>query len=300
MVAFKGKSGAPVVFIHSVIGQSHIKNNKPCQDASLSEKSKKYSLIAVADGHGGDPYFRSDVGSRLAVHAAQECMTNRPMLVTLKKSRTDKERETLILQLKKSIVGRWNALMQEHFEAAPFTEDELASIPDRDAAAYRAGEQAEKAYGSTLIAALWTDDFLLCLQIGDGNCVIVDDTGIFSQPIPGDERCFLNVTTSICDKDAVTVFRHFYTDTLPAAVVIGTDGVDDCFAGEEKLYNFYRLIMISFTEKDEDAAAAELTDYLPRMSEKGSGDDISIGMMFNKELLRWSNKCQVQCNKQET
>ena len=61
------KSGR-IVFNTSVLGASHIKDDKPCQDYSIawqSEDSDEVVLI-VCDGHGSDTYVRSEVGSRLA------------------------------------------------------------------------------------------------------------------------------------------------------------------------------------------------------------------------------------------
>ena len=286
MVAIFGKPKTPVAFAHSVIGQSHIKSEKPCQDASLCVKDKKYTLVAVADGHGGDQYFRSDVGSGFAVQSVKECLTDPAVINALTDTKREKDRERIIAQLKSSIIGRWNIFVADHADAHPFNEDEFEGIPDKYAERYRAGEHIESVYGSTLIAALLTDTFMLALQIGDGNCVVADKDGAFSMPVPADEKCFLNLTTSLCDENAIDSLRHAYSDTIPAAVLIGSDGIDDCFAGEEKLYGFYRLILSSFKEKAEEAAKTELIDYLPRLSEKGSGDDISIGMIVGKEALQ--------------
>ena len=289
MVAIFGKPKTPIAFAHSVIGQSHIKSEKPCQDASLCVKDKKYTLVAVADGHGDVQYFRSDVGSGFAVQSVRECLTDSAVVNALKTSMREKDRERVISQLKSSIIGRWNILVTDHATDHPFTEDEFEGIPEKYAERYRAGEQAESVYGSTLIAVLLTDSFMLALQIGDGNCVTVDRDGVFSQPVPVDEKCFLNLTTSLCDEQAIDSFRHAFVDEPPAAILIGTDGIDDCFAGEEKLYDFYRLILSSFKEKDEESAKTELLDYLPRLSEKGSGDDISIGVIADREVLQKLN-----------
>ncbi|MDR2931730.1 MAG: protein phosphatase 2C domain-containing protein [Oscillospiraceae bacterium] len=294
------KANRLVAFARSVEGASHTKHGKPCQDASLCLQEKEYTFIAVADGHGGDAYFRSDSGSKFAVRAASECMTDPAVIAAMKDSRdsTDKERNQIILQLKKSILARWNALVAADLEANPFTDTDYAGIPEKYAERYKAGKQVEHAYGSTIIAALRTDSFLLALQIGDGSCVMVDDTGVFSLPVPVDEKCFLNTTTSICDEDAIDEkrFRYYYTDKIPAAMILASDGIDDSFgytdpeASPERLFDFYRVILTSFTEKEENAAVSELTDYLPRLSEKGSGDDISIGIMLDIPLLRTLGK----------
>ena len=273
-------------FACSVIGAKHIKNGKPCQDFSLCEKHAKYNLIAVADGHGSDQYFRSDAGSRFAVEALRKCLLNPSVLQALLKSTQEKEREQIILQLKKSIVSEWNNLIAEHVKINPFTDDELNAIPAKYADDYRAGKHTESAYGSTLIAAIWTGVFFLALQIGDGTCVLLNTEAEFSQPVPADEKCFLNVTTSLCDKNVLEGFRHCFSNNFPVAVIIATDGIDDCFAGDQKLYDFYKVVLSSFGEKDEEAAKSELMDYLPRLSEKGSGDDVSIAMIINNEILR--------------
>ena len=49
-----------------------MKSGKPCQDHSLSWESddKTVQVAIVCDGHGGDTYVRSDVGSKLAAEIA--------------------------------------------------------------------------------------------------------------------------------------------------------------------------------------------------------------------------------------
>ena len=293
MVMFSGKQKQYTMFACSVIGASHIKSGKPCQDSSFCEKGKRYRFAAVADGHGGDPYFRSDAGSRFAIEALRSCVFDPTAGTALGKlsahaesTRAEKERERTILQIKKSIVNRWNMLVAADLEERPFTEEELADVPEKYANEYRAGEHTESAYGTTLIAVLWTDAFFLALHIGDGTCILLNNEAEFFQPVPVDENCFLNVTTSLCDKNVINSFRHYYSTAAPAAVLIASDGIDDCFTGDEKLYDFYRVVLSSFTEKNEETAGAELKDYFPRLSEKGSGDDISIGIIIDDEVLR--------------
>ena len=57
-----------IVFNTSVLGASHIKDNKPCQDYSIAWQSEDSDAVVliVCDGHGSDTYVRSEVGSRLA------------------------------------------------------------------------------------------------------------------------------------------------------------------------------------------------------------------------------------------
>lgn len=55
----------------SVQGSSHIKKNKECQDASKSYYDENMAIAIVCDGHGGDDYMRSAVGSSCACNAAE-------------------------------------------------------------------------------------------------------------------------------------------------------------------------------------------------------------------------------------
>ena len=46
-------------------GASHIKKNKECQDASSSYQDENCAIAIVCDGHGGDDYVRSAIGSKI-------------------------------------------------------------------------------------------------------------------------------------------------------------------------------------------------------------------------------------------
>ena len=144
-----------------------------------------------------------------------------------------------------------------------------------------------KAYGATLIAVvIYPGHFWFGLHIGDGKCVAQNTTGEFFQPIPWDDKCFLNVTTSLCDEKPLDNFRHcFYTDQFPSAIFVGTDGIDDCFANDEDLYGFYQEIIQTFQDKKDEKAKKEVDEFLPLMSQKGSGDDISVIGVINKSNL---------------
>lgn len=269
----------------TVIGASHIKNGMVCQDCSQSCEKTECRLVVVCDGHGGADYFRSDRGSKLAAVAFMDCMENPDLIAALSAAATEKQRKSRIEQLIKSIIARWNSLVEQDMRQHPFDEDELSGVSEKARRRYEAGERLQAAYGTTLIGAVLAEDFWLGLQIGDGKCVVVSENGEFTQLIPWDEECFLNVTTSLCDENAAKEFRFCFSRTLPAAVFIGSDGIDDCFAGDERLYDFYRVTLKSFAQTNVETAVAQLKEYLPTLSEKGSGDDMSVGILVNTDLV---------------
>ena len=267
----------------TVMGASHKKARKPCQDASVSVNKEDYILTAVCDGHGGEDYFRSDRGSEFAVSAVKYCMKDRDIIPMLTLYADDEVKiDEMLVQLEKSIISKWNDLVAEDYAEDPFTMDELENVDPHMRMRYAVGDKIEYAYGTTMIVNVVTDDFWFGIHIGDGDCVTVDHSGNFSRPIPRDARCKLNLTTSICDSKAIYNMRHHFSKKIPKALFISSDGVDNCFVSDEKLHDFYSMIMNSFAGMDESFAILELLDYLPKMSQKGSGDDISLGIILRR------------------
>lgn len=92
----------------------------------------------------------------------------------------------------------------------------MQAVSHKAKARYTKGEKVQSAYGATLIGVVVTKDFWFGVHIGDGKCVVFDKAGVDSEPIPWDEQCFLNITTSICDSNAGSEFRYFFSRELPA------------------------------------------------------------------------------------
>lgn len=65
-----------------------------------------------------------------------------------------------------------------------------------------------------------TKSYWFAFHIGDGKCIAYDIEGNWYEPIPWDDRCFLNKTTSLCDSIALDEFRYCYSGTgqLPIAI----------------------------------------------------------------------------------
>ena len=264
-------------------GFSHIKHNKECQDSSLSYFDDKIALAIVCDGHGGDDYVRSVVGSKFGCEIAKKNICN--FVANVDKEKLKHNSDQFMLQLKNRIITYWKEAVYNHFKEHPFEESELAVLSEKARKRYLEEGRIESAYGTTLIAAVITPDYWFGIHIGDGKCVAIDKKGNFSQPVPWDEKCFLNSTTSICDTEALNNFRHFYSEERPVAVFVGSDGIDDCFKGDEQMYHFYTVILSSFVVSDVETAKAELLDYLPRLSEQGSGDDVSVAAVFDRDRV---------------
>ncbi|MDR0560554.1 MAG: protein phosphatase 2C domain-containing protein [Prevotellaceae bacterium] len=273
-------------------GCSHIKANKVCQDFSGSYNTKQFAVAVISDGHGGDDYFRSDVGSHLAVKTALECIKeflsafvsensiDETMLIEIREN-FDK----YLVQLETSIISRWRNSIGEHYAQNPFTEAELQIMSEKSRQKFEIEPENRfvKAYGATLIVAIvFKKHFWFGLQLGDGKCVALFKNGEVKHPIPVNEKCFLNRTTSLCDENPLAEFRHcFHSDNFPQWIFVGSDGIEDSFKGDEGLNDFYTEVARTFRKQNWEKAINELKDYLPQLSQRGSGDDMSISGIFN-------------------
>lgn len=289
-------------------GESHIKTGKGCQDYSFSHIYENGQTIAiVCDGHGGKRYFRSDVGARIAAEVAKDkveifvnevgetLLKGQPFTqkasVSTQAENQDFNKQTAIekafRQLFASIIYEWNQSVLSHAQASALMEEEKPGLEEKWISEFEAGENLEKVYGCTLILYASTADYWFAFQIGDGKCFSVDEEGNWMEPIPWDDRCFLNRTTSICDASAVDEFRFCYEGDgrFPAAIILASDGLDDSFGSEENQENFYVQILKSLVKEGREETLKEIETALPQLSKIGSQDDMSIAMIFNNEIL---------------
>lgn len=269
-------------------GYNHTKINKLCEDASDFYDDERMHICVVADGHGSDNYPRTDRGARYAVDSAIICIIEFVKNADPKQVLDDERRDfSLLLQLSKSILNNWHQSVGDDYNRHPFEEKELEKVSEKYKRRYLSADKGErcieKAYGCTLIAYVVTAEYSFGLQIGDGKCVVVDKYGNFIEPIPWDANCQLNVTTSICDSDAIEEFRFNISDQIPTAVFCGSDGIDDSYANSEELHALYRSILKIFVEHGSDVGQNEIKEYLPVLTKKGSGDDVSIGMIIDMD-----------------
>ena len=305
---------------YSCQGESHILANKACQDASFSTTDGSVSFAAVSDGHGGARYFRSDIGSRLAIEAANDCVRSfvRDTDLNLFKGKPFAQRNTImsevndkavarytptdlaIRQLFASIVSSWRNKIERHANETPLSDKEQECVPQKYQKEFLYGVGIEETYGCTLMCYACTQDYWLAFQIGDGKCMAFDIDGKWSEPVPWDERCLHNYTTSLCDSSAVAEFRYCYCGdgSFPLAVLLGSDGMDNSFGKTDVLADFYIQALRLIAVKGNVDTLNILKEALPQLSKAGSKDDMSIACIYDEaelpqsvtHLMYWQKK----------
>lgn len=282
-------------------GASHIKSNKVCQDYSYCEVTPELSIILVSDGHGGERYYRSNIGSELACKVSSELIhtfvsqipANFFAGVTLTQygingvccGQPSKNHIDALRRLGNSIIAKWRERIEAHAKENPISAEELSVIPEEYHKDLADKNRLAKVYGCTLIGYVQTPSYWFGFQIGDGKCFSFHKETGPQEPILWDDACFLNKTTSLCDSYVSEKIRYTFQGdgNFPYAVFLGSDGLDDSFGENKNLINFYiqvlKLAYKSSAENVEDVLASDL----PILSKRGSQDDMSIAAIYDEE-----------------
>ena len=289
-------------FNHSCQGESHKASDKECQDYSLTwqNEDKSITIAVVCDGHGGDSYFRSATGAKLAATITVEQL--RQFLTDVDTSRfaelpftatgtqetqeSESELDDVMRRLFRSIYSRWRNAITEDGNRE-LTEWEREHVEQKYIDLLGDEDRIVKAYGCTLMAYVCTNDYWFAFHLGDGKLVMLNDQFEFSQPVPWDEKCFLNKTTSLCGEEPVKDFRFCIQGdrSFPIAVFLGSDGLDDTYGDGDKLNSFYGSIVKELASKGQEDVVNMLKEDLPKISKIGSQDDMSVAVVFDEAKI---------------
>ncbi|MBN2390673.1 MAG: protein phosphatase 2C domain-containing protein [Anaerolineae bacterium] len=277
----------------SVQGASHARGGMPNQDAIqwFPDSGEGPPLIlSVSDGHGSPRNFRSDVGAQFAVEAATSLMRELLLAGQPDPSKLSTIKRTAEERLPSEVVRRWRAAVTRHLDEHPITQEELETLEKRrDAKARRSIERdPQVAYGATLLSVLITSGFVLYMQLGDGDILTVADNGEVTRPMTRDPRLMANETTSLCMHDAwreVQIKFQALYGPHPALILLSTDGYANSFVNEEAFRKVGSDILDILRTDGLEIVELSLSDWLKDASQAGSGDDITMGIVFPVAIL---------------
>jgi serine/threonine protein phosphatase PrpC len=258
----------------SVRGASHRRGNIPNQDAiawAPETASGSPLILSVADGHGAQASFRSATGSALAVDVAIGLLTE--LIGGHAGAELDELRQAALRTLPRELPARWRRAVGEHAVANPLPAS--AGNPAKGDAAI--------AYGSTLLAAAVTEEFVVLLQLGDGDILLVAESGEVRRPWLADRRFLGGETASLCTPDAWT---HVRIDVQPLhpethqLILLCTDGYANSFREDDGFLRTGRDILEIIQHDGIGRVEEELEQWLWEASEYGSGDDVTSGILW--------------------
>jgi len=229
---------------------------------------------------------------------------NQPIPVPIRESllKNEEAEAELKERLVESIRNAWFKMTADDIANCPVTGEELINVGEKYRKRYQEGKDLHHAYGATLITAAITSYYWFGIHIGDGRFTALYADGTFDQPVPWDEKCYLNVTTSICDDDVLEHARCYFSfhevKAPPVAVFLCSDGIDDNYPVDENekyLFKLYRTIALTFAEDGFESTSKQLEDLANQFATKGKGDDTSIAGFIDMETLMqavpvWKNQ----------
>lgn len=270
----------------TVRGATHLKSGLPNQDAIAVKRTDAGIVIAISDGHGSARYVRSDVGAKLAVDVAVEELS--PLLKRTNSQRTSaSELENRLAQV---LVRKWDRAVLSHLAESPL------SVDERVKAGASAGDD-RLSYGATLIAIVATSTFMLYLQLGDGDIIVVDQSGNVSRPLSKDPALIGNETTSLSSPEAwnrmqinIRSLDRDNRPEQPAVILAATDGYANCFKDEAAFLqagkDYYDLLS---QPSGVTAIQKHVHTWLREASDNFSGDDISLALLSAQRPRKRSN-----------
>lgn len=266
-------------------GAIHARSHRPNQDAidwHMPASAADCLVLAVADGHGSPRYIRSHRGAKLAVTLGVQ------MLRRFGEKHAGPKKLAAIAdhaaeQIPRSYVRQWQEAVQADLDQRPFSAQEQEAWQEVQSSR-RMQDDPMRAYGATILAALITPDYLLLLQLGDGDIVIVDSSGdVRRPPLARDPRLMANQTTSLAGAEAWRNMQTFFqplTERPPELIMLATDGYANSFADEAGFLAAAPDLLQSLRSRGVKRTGNQLTRWLHATSEAGSGDDISVGLAF--------------------
>ena len=279
-------------------GSDHTRNGKniPCQDAAsfavieYGEDCCETAAIAiVADGHGSPAYFRSTIGSYYAVNIAKGAISNflidsfQKKTIFYSETKQNDILEEALKELETKIFNGWQSVILAHFNKKKFTIEEKTHCKEHEIKNPKTHDEIFRIYGSTLVAVVITKNFWFHFQLGDGWCVVFDNTGIVKGALPylhnSDSK-----TDSLCQLDAHNRFKHCFEHNKITGAFVMTDGVSESFhkdtqKNEQLLLNWLPGVFDTLI-KEPDTFEEQLQKVINKRA-KGWGDDCSIAGVFD-------------------
>jgi len=263
-----------IIFTKTAIGEHHIIKNIVCQDFSASYRDEERTIVTSCDGHGGAIYLRSDRGAKFASSAAIGVLKN-----INRKTFFRHRKSEICEQLRVQILCEWNALVERDLSKNPLKKSEAGILTDEQRFALKM--DPVKAYGTTLNAAMFYGNKLICVSLGDGGCFLFRKGRLIPAFEEDDDDQVANITHSLCQENAGDYLNIEIFDAIAYdGVLLCTDGVINPY---QNLENFEKSFAIPAAKKLLTKNESELADFIVNLgSHLGIGDDVTLSMMVKE------------------
>lgn len=271
-----------IYFVKTSIGYSHVASGKRCQDFSASYHDEERTIIAACDGHGGNVYVRSHLGSKFACDAVID------VLKSVEKTAFYKNKPQAVAEnIKLNILCKWNALVDSHMQKKPIGYKDIAGLSENEVLSLK--KNPVKAYGTTINAVMAIGNRLICVSLGDGGCFLIKSGLAIPAFAEDEDEPVANVTYSMCQDDAYKYLNVSIHDLNGYdGALICTDGMINPY---QNMANFSKKLVVPAVISLLEGKGRELEDFVTSVGTKlGIGDDVSLGLIVKEKtsLRRYS------------
>lgn len=243
------------VFSKSVVGYKNIIKNKSSQDYLKFENIGDGLICAVADGHSGDFFINSHLGSKFACEVAIEILK--------KYADEDISRIKTLLDnktLQKEICKGWRMLVEQNMRK---------SLP-------MVFKYNYFIYGTTLLGVMIKNEYIICLKLGDGDILIKQDDNI-KKVLPSYNK---NIVDCLAEEKAYDkmIYKVIKNEMNISNIIIYSDGFENSFTSYKSMINDIDNTLIKYNKNIFSKMKLEKNydKELSNLSKIGSLDDISI------------------------
>ncbi len=266
------------VFNQSNIGYSHIKTKKPCQDFSATYKDNDRTIITCCDGHGGDVYIRSNIGSHIASNAIIKVFSSLSYYEIVRENE-----EELTKKIKLNLLCEWNRQVEKQIGHRPIRRSECGNLSEDEIEALK--DNPARAFGTTLTGAMVIGSKLVVVGIGDTE-VIGIRRGQITRLLEDENDPAANITYSMCQENAYKYLRVRILDWHDYdGIILCTDGLSTPYQSYENFENsFVKPIVLKTLETD---GMSHISEFVDNMASKlGIGDDVSLSFILKGNTVK--------------
>lgn len=277
-------------------GASHQRQGLPCQDACAavelrSRDNLPVTVMVVADGHGGDAFPFSDVGSRLACDRALAeiggAILRRPIggdgLAGWQAWWQD--------EMPRALHGSWHQAIQRHWERVVREAEAEAEAAGDPQLALAATSFRPHLFGTTLGVVVMTPGWWGHTGLGDWDLMRIWGPGE-AEIVSSETAAHIaeEVTASLAHDRAWELFRSrsalhpVRSGERPFALVLSTDGLRKACRGEAGLLGQGEALLRAALTGTADPEGEGLEATLDRLSGADPGDDLSVAMAVRGRL----------------
>lgn len=240
-------------------GTSHVVSGTACQDYCITDTIDNLLITAVADGHGGEAYERSDIGSRLACEKLVELVKG-----IYNESVSRKCTEAQFIDslkgsgFKKTYLQKWKEGVLNDYRLSCNDEVQISE------------SSVLTKYGTTLLFSVITKQYIVCGQIGDGAILLFNENGIFQfHRRPGNKVGSMTPSSLCSSRARFSIMVESYQRKIFNNVLLSTDGIYDKLAIKDSFY----LYALKLTDK---AKNGDFSQNPFHITNKGKEMDLHI------------------------